>query len=547
MYSCYILYTTYDTLNTGGIKVFKVLVSDPLSERGLKILEKEKNIKVDVKPKQTMEVLKKIIKDYDALIIRSGTKATAELIACADKLKVIGRAGVGLDNVDVAAATKKGIIVMNTPGGNTISTAEHTMSLILAMSRNIAPADASMKRGEWERKLFMGVELYGKTLGIVGLGRIGNEVAKRALSFGMKILAFDPFLTPDKASDSDIKSAPLNRIFSESDYITVHTPLTSETRHLIGEKEIDMMKKGVRLINCARGGIMDEKAVLKGISSGKVAGAAFDVYEQEPPANSAIIKSDKVVATPHLGASTAEAQENVALEVAQQVADALMDRGIRNAINIPYIELKAWKVLRPYMVLGEKMGMMQAQLAQGPITEVNLEYSGDVATHDITAITTAFVKGLLTSAVGEMVNNVNAVTIAKERNIKITESKTSQVEEFTHLITATVKTKPKTLSISGALFANNQPRIVKIDNYYVDGLPEGNMLFISNKDVPGIVGQLGTLLGKNGINIAGMTFGRQKQGGKAISLCNVDSKIPDKLIKELKKSKNIFDAKSINL
>ncbi|MDD5504270.1 MAG: phosphoglycerate dehydrogenase [Candidatus Omnitrophica bacterium] len=527
--------------------MFKILVSDPLSEKGLLILEKEKDIKVDVKIKQPADVLKKIIKDYDALIIRSETKATADLIACADKLKVIGRAGVGLDNVDVASATKKGIIVMNTPGGNTISTAEHTMSMILALSRNIAPADASMKSGQWERKKFMGVELYGKALGIIGLGRIGSEVAGRCLSFGMRVLAYDPFLAPEKASDSGIEPADLKKIFSASDYITVHTPLTSDTRHLIGEKEIDMMKPGVRLINCARGGIMDEKAVLKGIESGKVAGAAFDVYEEEPPKNSPLVLSDKVLTTPHLGASTAEAQDNVALEVAQQVVDALLNRGIRNAINIPYIELKAWKVLRPYMILAEKMGMMQAQLAQGPIGMVSLEYAGEVAKHDIAAITTAFIKGLLTTAVGEMVNNVNAIAIARERDIKITESKTNQVEEFAHLITAVVKSGGKTLSISGALFANNQPRIVKIDGYYVDALPEGNMILISNKDVPGVVGQLGTLLGKNGINIAGMTFGRQKPSGRAISLCNVDSKISAELISQLKGLKDIFDAWAISL
>jgi D-3-phosphoglycerate dehydrogenase / 2-oxoglutarate reductase len=527
--------------------MFKILVSDPLSEKGLKILEKEKSFIVDVKIKQPLDVLKKIIKDYDALIIRSETKATAELLEYAKKLKVIGRAGVGLDNVDVPAATKKGIIVMNTPGGNTISTAEHAMSLILSLARNIAPADASMKRDQWERKKFMGVELYGKTLGIVGLGRIGTEVAKRASSFGMKILAYDPFLTPGKASDSNIELVALNKIFADADYITVHTPLTDDTRHLISEKEIGMMKKGVRLINCARGGIIDEQAVVSAIESGKVAGAAFDVYEQEPPKGSPLTRSEKIITTPHLGASTAEAQDNVALEVAQQVADALLGRGIRNAINIPYIELSAWKILRPYMVLAEKMGMMQAQLAQGPITEVSIEYAGDVAKHDTFAITTALVKGLLSSAVGEMVNNVNAIAIAKERNIKIVESKTSQLEEFAHLITVTVKTKSKSLSISGALFANNQPRIVKIDNYYVDALPEGNMILISNKDVPGIVGQLGTLLGKNKINIAGMTFGREKLGGKAISLCNVDSDVPAKLIAELKKMKNIFDAKAIKV
>lgn len=527
--------------------MFKVLVSDPLSEKGLKILEKEKDFSVDVKVKQAPEALKKIIGNYDALIIRSGTKATADIIKHANKLKVIGRAGVGLDNVDIPAATKKGIIVMNTPGGNTISTAEHTVSLILSLSRNIAPADASMKKGEWERKKFMGVELYGKTLGIIGLGRIGAEVAKRALSFGMKVIVYDPFLTPDKAADSEIELSSLKKVFSESDYITVHTPLTKDTKHLISTKEIAIMKKGVRLINCARGGIIDEKAVLKGIESGRIAGAAFDVYEQEPPKDNPITKCDRIIVTPHLGASTEEAQDNVAVEVVEQIVDALLERGIRNAVNIPYIELKAWKVLRPYMLLAEKMGMFQAQLAQGPIKEVRLDYAGDVAKHDTTAITTAFVKGLLTSALGEMVNNVNATVIARERHIKVIESKTSQAEEFAHLITVTVKTKSRSQAISGALFANKKPRIVKIDNYYVDAMPEGNMVLILNKDVPGIVGQLGTLLGKNNINIAGMTFGRQKPGGEAVSLCNVDSEIPERVLKELKKSKDIYDAKLIKL
>jgi D-3-phosphoglycerate dehydrogenase / 2-oxoglutarate reductase len=527
--------------------MFKILISDPLSEKGLKILEKEKNFKVDIKIKQPLDVLKDIIKDYDALIVRSETKVTAELIEHADKLKVIGRAGVGLDNVDVAAATKKGIIVMNTPGGNTISTAEHTMSLILALARNIAPAAASMRNGQWERKKFMGVELYGKTLGIIGLGRIGTEVAKRASSFHMKILAYDPFLTPGKAADSNIELVALDEIFANSDYITVHTPLTEDTKDLISAKQINMMKKGVRLINCARGGIINENDVISAAESGQVAGAAFDVYEEEPPKDSPLSKCEKIITTPHLGASTAEAQDNVALEVAQQVADVLLERGIRNAVNIPYIELSTWKVLRPYMILAEKIGMMQAQLAQGPITEVNLEYAGDVAKHDTVAITTALIKGLLSSAVGEMVNNVNATAIAKERNIKIVESKTSQLEEFAHLITAVVKTKTRLLSVSGALFANNQPRIVKIDSYYVDALPEGNMILISNKDVPGIVGQLGTLLGKNNINIAGMTFGREKLGGKAISLFNVDSDIPNKLIEDIKKMENIFDAKAIKI
>jgi len=527
--------------------MFKILVSDPLSKEGLKILEKEKNFKVDVNVKQPPEVLKKIISDYDALIIRSGTKATADLIKCGKKLKVIGRAGVGLDNVDASEATKQGIIVMNTPGGNTMSTAEHAVTLMLALARNIAPADASMKAGAWDRKKFMGVELFGKTLGIIGLGRIGAEVAKRSLSFGMKVIAYDPFLTQEKAEDMNIELVDLKKIYSESDYITVHTPLTDETRHIVSKKEIGMMKKGVRLVNCARGGIMDEKAILAGVNSGKIAGAAFDVYEDEPPKDYAFVKNEKILATPHLGASTEEAQSNVAVEVAEQVRDALLGRGIRNAINISYIELKAWKVLQPYILLAEKMGLLQAQLATAPIQQVHINYAGDVTKHDTAVITTAFVKGLLTPVVGEMVNNINANLIAEERGIKVIESKVSKAEEYAHLITASIKTKAKESSISGALFANNKPRIVKIENYYVDAAPEGNMVLISNKDVPGIVGELGSLLGKNNINIAGMTFGREKRGGKAISLCNVDSDIPDKVLKELKKHKNIYDAKLLKL
>lgn len=527
--------------------MFKVLVSDPLSEEGLKILEKQKDFKVDVKVKQPPEELKKIIGEYDALIVRSSTKVTADIIKHAKKLKVIGRAGVGLDNVDAAAATKKGIIVMNTPGGNTISAAEHTMSLILSLARNIPQADASIKSGTWDRNKFMGVELYGKVLGIIGLGRIGTEVAKRALGFGMKVVAYDPFLTQDKAKDLGIELADLKRIFSQSDYITVHTPLTDETRHMIGAKEIDMMKKGVRLINCARGGIIDEGAVLAGIDSGKIAGAAFDVYEQEPPKESPLVKSDKVVATPHLGASTEEAQLNVAVEIAKQVVDALLGRGIRNAVNIPYIEYETWKVLRPYIVLAEKMGLLQAQLLSEPIKEVDITYAGEMSKHDITSITRAFMKGLLTPALGEMVNYVNATVMAEERGIKVTESKTSRIEEFVHVIATKVKTKSKTSTMAGALFANNQPRIVKIDNYYVDAVPEGYMILISNKDVPGVVGQIGTLLGKNKINIAAMTFGREKPGGKAISVCNVDSEVPDKVLKAIKECKNIYDARLIKL
>ncbi|MEI6863340.1 MAG: phosphoglycerate dehydrogenase, partial [Candidatus Omnitrophota bacterium] len=363
---------------------FKVLISDSLSKEAVDILQKEKEFKVDVNTKLTPEELKKVIKDYDALLVRSATKVTADIINAADKLKIIGRAGVGLDNVDVEAASKKGIIVVNTPGGNTISTAEHTFSMMMALSRTIPQADLSMKKGEWERKKFMGVELYGKTLGIVGLGRIGTEVAKRAIAFGMTVIAYDPYLSAEKAKDLGIENVDLKTLFQKSDYITVHTPLTDETKHMISAKEFAVMKKGVRMINCARGGIIDEEALVKAIEEGKVAGAAFDVYENEPPKGSKLIGLDKVVLTPHLGASTEEAQTNVAVEVANTVRDALLNRGVKNAVNVPCVDVEMYKVIEPYLKLAEKMGSIQAQLVEGHIKKVKIKYVGDLLKYDLT-------------------------------------------------------------------------------------------------------------------------------------------------------------------
>lgn len=525
----------------------RILVSDPLNKEGVDILKKE-GFDVDEKHKLPPDELKKIIKDYDALVVRSETKVTKDIINASKKLKVIGRAGVGLDNVDAEAASKKGIIVMNTPGGNTISAAEHTMSLILALSRNVAQADASMKKGEWNRKKFMGVELYGKTLGCLGMGRIGTEVAKRALSFGMKVIAFDPYLNLDKAKQLEIELVDLKEMFKNADYITVHAPLTTDTKHIVSDEQISMMKKGVRLINCARGGIIDEKALLKGIESGKVAGAALDVYETEPPsADDALRKSEKVICTPHLGASTEEAQVNVAIDIAKQIADALLGRGVRNAVNIPYIEPEVYKIIQPYINLSEKMGSLCAQLAESPVQDVDVSYSGEITNHNLTPITVALVKGLLTPVVGEAVNYINASVIAGERGIKVTESKTSQMGEFSNLINVIVKTKDKTIEIAGTLSSNKQPRIVKVDDFYVDIEPKGYMLFATNKDVPGIVGKVGMILGKNKINIAAMTFGREKPGGKAVSVCCVDSPISDKVLKEITKAENIYSAKLIKL
>jgi len=527
--------------------MYKILISDSLAEEGIEVLKKVKEFKVDVKLKLLPEELKKIIKDYDALLVRSGTKVKKDIIESADKLKVIGRAGVGLDNVDLESASKRGIIVMNTPGGNTISTAEHTMSLILSLSRNIPQADASTKRGEWERKKFMGVELYGKTLGIIGLGRIGSEVAKRASAFGMKIITYDPFLSLEKAKELGVLSVELDVIFKDSDYITVHTPMTDETRHIIGKKAIDKMQKGVRIINCARGGIVDEGALFEGIKSGRIAGAALDVYEKEPPKDSPLIACSNVILTPHLGASTEEAQVNVAVDIANSARDALLGCGIRNAVNVPCIDIELYKLLHPYVELSEKMGLLVAQIARGRISNIDIKYSGDIAKYSVLPLTVAVVKGSLTPILQETVNYVNSLIVAKERGIKVKESKSSELEEYANLIAVEVKTDKGATSVTGTLFTKKDARIVKINQFHVDAVPQGYMLVAHNTDVPGIIGKIGTILGNNNINIAAMTFGREKVGGKTLSVLNVDSPIPEGVLEEIRKAKNILDAKLVKL
>ncbi len=528
--------------------MIKILVSDPLSDEGLKILKEVKEFSVDVKTELKPEALKEIIKDYDALIVRSATKVTKDIIGAAAKLKVIGRAGVGLDNVDLEAATQKGIIVMNTPAGNTISTAEHTMSMILALSRSIPQASASTKKGEWKRSKFMGVELYNKVLGVIGFGRIGSEVAKRALSFGMKILACDPFLSREVVETMGVEVVELKELFQKSDYITVHTPLTEETKHMLSAEEFAMMKNGVRIINCARGGIIDETALINAIKEGRVAGAAMDVFEKEPlSVDSEFLKLDNVITTPHLGASTEEAQVNVAIEVAQIVRDALLGQGIRNAANYPCLEAEVCKILEPYINLSEKLGLFSAQLIEGRFQELNISYSGEITTHDLSPLTMALTKGMLSPILKETVNFINAVALAKERGIKLKEAKSSKEEEFVNLIQLEIKTDKETRRISGTLSSNKQPRIVKVDEYYVEIAPVGEMIFIQNRDKPGIIGNLGTLLGRHNINIAAMTFGRDKPGGKAISVLNVDSPISQEVLEKIKNTENVLEVKVIKL
>lgn len=527
--------------------MFKILVSDSLSEEGLKILTQSKDFVVDVKTGLKPAEIKEIIGAYDALVVRSSTKVTAEIIDAAKKLKIIGRAGVGLDNVDLKAATAKGIIVMNTPGGNTISTAEHTVSMILALSRNIPQADLSMKKNEWKRKDFMGVEVYQKTIGIIGLGRIGLEVAKRCQAFGMRIKGYDPYLSKDVADQLGIEMVSLDDLYANSDYITVHVPLTEETKNMISDKQFGMMKTGVRVFNCARGGIIDEKALMKNLESGKVAGAAFDVYLSEPPKDLELVKFKNVILTPHLGASTEEAQVNVAIEIAHQISDALSGKGIRNAANYPSVDPETYNVLQPYINLCEKLGSFATQISEGALHEVNIVYSGEIAQHDTVPLSMALLKGLLSPVLQDTVNFINSIALAKDRGVRVTESKSTQVEEFVTSISVEVKTEKDSHKIEGTLFANGEPRIVKIDEFYVEAIPVGCMIILQNWDKPGIIGALGMLLGGYNINIAAMSFGREKQGGRAMSVLNVDSCITPDILEKIRSLKEVLSAKTVQI
>ncbi|MFH1691391.1 MAG: phosphoglycerate dehydrogenase [Candidatus Omnitrophota bacterium] len=528
--------------------MFKILVSDSLSQEGLEILKSSKEFVVDVKTGLKADELKSVIGEYDALVVRSATKVTADIIQAGKKLKIIGRAGVGLDNVDLKAATERGIIVMNTPAGNTISTAEHTMSMILALSRNIAPADQSMKKKEWKRKDFMGVELYNKTIGIIGLGRIGMEVAKRCLAFGMRVKAYDPFLSRDVADAAGIELVDLNDIYKTVDYVTVHVPLTNETKGMITDKQFEMMRPGVRVLNCARGGIIDESALARALEGGKVAGAALDVYSSEPPPKDFKLSEFKnILLTPHLGASTEEAQVNVAIEVAHQISDALLGKGIRNAANYPSVDPDTYHVLQPYINLCEKLGSLVSQISEGAISEVNIVYSGDIAKHDPAPLTMALIKGLLSPMLQDTVNFINSKTLAKERGIKVIESKSMESQEFVTLVSLEVKTNKEVHRVAGTLFTKNEPRIVKLDEFYLEAVPHGCMLILHNWDKPGIIGSLGHLMGKHNINIAAMSFGREKQGGKALTVLNVDSMVSGDLLDQIKELEHILTAKVVQL
>jgi len=528
-------------------EIKRVLVSDPLSKRGLDILERAKNLKVDLKPGLSPEELMKIIPDYDGIIIRSETKLKGDLIEAGKRLKVIGRAGIGLDNVDLPVATKKGVVVMNTPQENAIAAAEHTIAMILSISRKIPQATASMKAGKWEKKKFMGVELYNKTLGLIGIGVIGTIVADRARGLKMKVIGYDPYLSKEVAEKKGVDVVSLDELLGRSDFISVHTPLTDETRNLIDKRAFPKMKKGVILVNCARGGIINEKDLYDAIQGGKVAGAALDVFEKEPAVGNPLLELEAVISTPHLGAATEEAQENVAIAISQQVVDFFLSGEARNAVNMPAVSPDLLPFLRPYLRLGEQLGSFLGQISNYAIEEVLIEYRGEVGEHGTKPMTTSVLKGLLTPFVGETVNFVNAPIMAKERGIKITESTSAAAEDFASLIALTTRSKMEQNYIAGTLFGRKELRIVKLNDFFIEAIPEGYILLVNNYDKPGVIGNIGNALGSQKINIATMQFGRDRMGGNAISLLHLDIPLPPGVVGEILRLPNIISVRQIQL
>jgi len=532
----------------GGLRgePLRVLVTDNLALRGVELLRQTQGIEVDVRNGLSSEALKAHLAEADALIVRSATRVSADLLAAAPRLRVIGRAGVGVDNVDQEAATARGIVVMNTPGGNTVSAAEHTLAMLLSMAKHIPQATASLKAGKWEKSRFRSVELSGKTLGIVGLGRIGSEVARRALAFNMRVLAYDPFLGAPAAQALGVELADLPEVLRQADFLTLHPPLTAETTGLVRAETIAQMKDGVRIVNCARGGIVNEADLHAALVSGKVAGAALDVFAREPITDSPLFGLPTFIATPHLGAASEEAQEAVALEIAQQVVDYLTKGIIRNAVNAPSIPLEVLRTLQPYLTLAEKLGRLGSQLAEGRLAEVHLAYRGEIGDLNCVPLTVAAVKGVL-DATHDNVNMVNALAIARARGIRVVETKSSEPSDFAGLIGVTLQTDRGRTETAGTVFNRQDPRVVQIDGLRLEAVLEGYLLVFSNLDVPGVIGRIGTLLGQSGVNIAGMRLGRERRGGRAVSVVNVDDPIPGPILDEVRRLPNIVYAKLVRV
>ena len=526
----------------------KVFIADPISEKGIEELRRDNLLDVEVQPGLSESEVTAAVADAAALIVRSQTKVTAPIINAAKKLRVIGRAGVGVDNVDVETATRRGVVVLNAPGANTISTAEHTFSLLLSLGRNIAQADAIVKAGIWDRKNLEGVELYNKTLGVIGMGRIGSELSRRAIAFGMRVVAFDPYLSVSRARSLQVELVEdLDELLPLADFISLHTPLTTETRHILNAERLAKTKRGVRIINCARGGLIDEPALADAISNGHVAGAALDVFETEPlPADSPLRKISKLVLTPHLGASTAEAQQSVGIEIAQSIRAALLEGTIRNAVNMPTLDAKTLALIGPHLRFGEKLGRFLSQLAPRRVDFLNINYRGKVNEVDTTAITRAVLKGFLQSAGGKEVNEVNAPAFAESLGLKITETRLSAPGDYSDMLELSASAEGKDISVGGAFFGIT-PRIVSINTRPVEARPHGVILVLENTDRPGMVGRIGTLLGEHGVNIATMSLSRNQAGGTALTVLNLDSTPGEELLNEIRGSEDIRSARVIEL
>ena len=522
----------------------KVLISDKLSPKDEKIFT-ERGIEVDVITGLERDELIKIIAKYDGLAIRSSTKVTQKVLDAASNLKVVGRAGIGVDNVDIPYATSKGVAVMNTPFGNAITTAEHAISLIMSLVRNIPQANESTHGGKWEKSKYMGTEITGKTLGLIGCGNIGSIVADRALGLKMKVLAYDPFLTEEKALELQVRKVELDELLSSSDIITLHVPMTDQTANIINKDSLEKCKDGVRIVNCARGGLVDEKALKKYIENGKVSGAAIDVFELEPATDSIFFGMEEVICTPHLGASTLEAQENVALQVADQMSDFLTTGAVSNAINMPSISASEAPVLKPFTKVSEQLGLFVGQLMPSDYHEISIDYVGDVSNYNCSPITSAAVAGILNASFPD-INMVSAPSIARDKGIAITETKKDEYSAYESYIRINLLSKKETFSIGGTTFSDGKPRIVQINGINLEAELMANMLYVTNNDVPGLIGSLGNILGNEGINIASFNLGRTAPLKDAMALIGIDSPVNEKVISEVKKLDSVVNVKSLN-
>jgi D-3-phosphoglycerate dehydrogenase len=526
----------------------KVLVSDKFSPEGLSVFEEAQGIELDYRPGISPAELLEAVSDADALVVRGGTQVTAEVFAAAKRLKVVGRAGIGVENMDLNAANSKGVVIVTTPFGSTTTTAEHTIAMIMALARQIPEASHSTKSGRWEKDRFLGVEISGKTLGVIGAGKIGKLVIERALGLKMRVVVYDPYLADEVVRQMEAEQVDFDQLLERSDFITLHIPLTAETEGLLNRETLEKVKPSCRIVNCAIGGLIDEEALAEAIRSGRIAGAALDVFSKEPPdRDNPLLTLEQVICTPHLRAATLDAQVNVTVQVAHQITDFLQRGIVTNAINVPSISADLLGVIRPYIELAERLGSFQAQLSARGLQSIIVEYAGTVTDHPTAPLTMALLKGLLTPMLGSMVNYVNAPHLATERGLRVIETRSTTAEGFSNIIRLTVNGAEGQRSVCGTLFGQDDYRIVRVDDYPVEAVPEGNLLVLHNYDRPGVIGFIGKILADANINIAMMNLSRRKIKGRAISMINVDSRIPEEILEALRSNENILSAVQVQL